>query len=619
MNGRSKLKTAAEAALVCAAILLAVVLRLPLLLNVESLMNSDSAFNALSVRHLLSGDAFFLYHPGQDYQGITEALVGVLLTKLFGWSALAFSCAPLLFYLAFLVVIYLLAREAFGVGAAAKAILLAAVVPGLMARYSLIATGGHMFVPLAGALLVWFLFRYAATGRPAWLYAIGFLAGFSYYTYKLSVVVIAPAAVCLVYHSGLVGSLLQAAWSRRAAPAAGRKWILRALDVAIVVALLFVAWALLFESLRIVAGPVKIGGGHLSHAVVRAGALIAIRLLLSWPQLKPWLAARGRVTAFFLASVLLGLTPVIAAHALCPPVAQTKPIELAGTEQRADNLMLLREDALPELLAYARPPESASGLAGYAAARVASKILGVLYVLTFVYVVFRVLRRDGRTLVFARPGGLSHEGVLLLFLVTPAAAYVFSNYIYDVTSHRYLIPLYVALPPLIAFASQQVSEFVRRRFAVSGAGWALVLAVVAATLAYNAWYYRWDGCISETGFKIQKQRVVARDAVEYLGGRGIARAYGTYWTCYLMTFLADEKIVVAPFEKRDERQPPDYAKLVREAANPAYVFTGIDANRRERFEDDLRRRGIRWTYREIPGSMRGFHVYEPEAAADRAK
>ncbi len=618
MNGSSKLKTAAEAALVCAAILLAIFLRLPLLLNVEALMNSDSAFNALSVRHLLSGDAFFLYHPGQDYQGITEALVGVLLTKLFGWSALAFSCAPLLFYLAFLVVIYLLAREAFGVGAAAKAILLAAVVPGLMARYSLIATGGHMFVPLAGALLVWFLFRYAASGRPAWLYAIGFLAGFSYYTYKLSVVVIAPAALCLVYHSGLVSSLLQPAWLRQAAPASGRKWILRALDVAIVVALVFVAWALLFESLRIVAGPVKIGAGHLSRAVVRAGALIFLRVLLCWPQLKPWLAARGRVMAFFLASVLLGLMPVIAAHALCPPDAQTKPIEFAEGEQLAGNLRMLHEDALPELLAYARPPESASDLAGYAAARASAKLLGVAYALAILYAGFRVLRRDGRTLVFARQGGLSHEGVLLLFLVTPAAAYVFSNYIYDVTSHRYLVPVFVALPPLIAFAAQQVSGFARRRFAVPGAGWALVLAVVAATLAYNVWYFRWDGGLGETGFRIQKQRVVARDAVEYLGGRGITRAYGTYWTCYLMTFLADERIVVAPFEKRDERKPPDYARVVREAPNAAYIFTGIDANRREKFEDGLRRRGIRWKYREIPGSMRGFHVYEPDAAS-RAK
>jgi hypothetical protein len=560
----------------------------------------------------LNGDAFFLYYPGQDYQGITEGLLGIFLTKIFGWSALAYSCAPLIFYLAFLVVIYLLTREAFGVGAAAKAILLAAIAPGVVARYSLIAVGGHMFVPLAGVLLVWFLFRYASTDRPAWLYAIGFLAGFSYYTYKLSVVVIVPAAICLVYHSGLPSGMLRSTWSRLAAPADGRTWILRILDVLIVAALLVVAWAFFFSSFRIIIGPVKIGAGQLSYALARAGVLILVRLLLSRPQWTPWLAVRGRVLAFFLASILLGLMPVIAAYALCPPRAQTKPIQFARSDQRVDNLRMLHKEALPELLGYAQPPATADTMAGYAAARASSRLLGVVYGLVGLYTVLRVLRRDGTTLVFARQRALSHEGILLIFLVTPAAAYVLSNYIYDVSSHRYLIPVIVALPPLIALAAQEISTLVRRRIGIPAGGWALMLAVCAATLAYNAWYYRWDGCIAETGFQIQKQRVSARDTVEYMREHGITRAYGTYWTCYLMTFLANEEIIVAPFEKRDERKPPDYAQIVRDASNPAYIFPGIDAGRRERFEDDLRQRGIRWTCREFPGSMLGIYVYQLE-------
>lgn len=607
--GKNKWQTAAEIILVCLAVALAIVLRVPLLRNAESLMTSDSAFNALSVRHLLNGDAFFLYYPGQDYQGITEGLIGVLLTRFFGWSALTYSCTPLLFYLAFLIMIYLLTRDAFGIGTAVKSLFLATILPGFMVRYSLIAAGGHMFVPLAGALLVWFLFRYMSTGRPAWLYAIGFLTGFSYYTYKLSVVVIAPVIVCLVYHSDLLPGLLRSVWSRYAAPAGSRTWVLRLLDVLIAAALLIVVWAFFFGSFRIIIGPVKIGAGDLYRGLARAGAWILVRLLLSWPQWKPWLAARGRRLTFFFASILLGLMPVIAAYALCPPNAQTKPIQLAKSDQRGDNLKMLREEALPELLGYATPPASAKELAGYTAARVSSKMLGAVYGLIVLYTVLRVLRRDGKTLVFARQNGLSREAVLLIFLVTPAAAYVFSNYVRDVSSHRYLIPVFVALPPLMAFASQRISAYVRQRVGIPASGGVLVLAICAATLVCNVSYYRWDGCIAKTGFQIQKQRVVARDVIEYLSGRGITRAYGTYWTCYLMTFLADEKMIVAPFQARDERKPPDYAQVVRFASNPPCIFPGIDAGRRDAFEKDLRQSGIPWDCRKFPGSMLGLYVY----------
>ena len=610
-----KWKPAAEIVVVCLAVATALVLRLPLLCNAESLMNSDSAFNALSVRHLLSGDAFFLYYPGQDYQGITEGLLGIFMTKLFGWSALAYSCASLLFYLGFVVAVYLLTREAFGSRAAIKAIFLSAILPGLMLRYSLIAVGGHMFVPLAGALLAWFLFRHVSTSRPTWLYAIGFLAGFSYYTYKLSIDVIAPVAVCLVYRSGLVPSLVRSVWSRNAAPSGSRIWLLRFLDVIIAAALLITAWAVFFDPFRIVIGSAKIGSGSMNHGLARAAALIAVRLIFSWPQLKPWFAARGRVLVFFLASLLLGLMPMIASFGLSLPDAQNKPIQIAKRDQRGDNFNLLRERALPALLGYAEPPAPARANSGYTVARASARFLGAVYLFVLVYVIGRVLRRDGKKLIFARRDGLSPEAVLLLFLATPVVAYVFSNYIFDLSSHRYLIPVFVALPPLIAFAAQQISGLVRRRFGIPAAGWALVLAVCTTTLVDNIWFYRSSGYISETGFRIVKQPVVARDVADYFRERGISRAYGTYWTCYLLTFLADEQIVVAPYKGINERTPPNYTRLVREDPNPAYVFAGINQNLREEFENDLDQRGIHWNSRAFPGSMLGWYVYHLETNA----
>lgn len=518
--------------LVPALVLLALLLRIPLLLNAESLMDSDAAYNALSVKHLLQGKAVFLLYPGQDYQGITEGLLGILITKIFGWSALAYLSSSLLFYLGYVAVTFALARRAFGLRTGAMAGLLAAVSPPVLLRLSMAAVGGHMAVPLAGAVMIYCLFRYEDSRRPTWLYVLAFTAGLAYYTYKLSIVVIVPAAIYLTYRLAVA---------------------------------------------------------------CRARAF-----------------ARPRVMAGFVASLLVGLAPWIAARFVAPAESHTVPLAIATPAQRAGNCRLLWQETLPDALGYAvprRPPRRVSSRIMTVAA---PRFAGTVYALALLYLVARVLRRERRLFLFPSGAVPSREATLLLFLGAPLAAYCLSNYVLDRSSVRYLLPLHAAFPVLIAFALDRWGELAARRFKVPGLAWVLAIALCLVNATGTFVLCRRSGFVSRDGLRIIRVTPPPREAVRYLLDRGVTRAWGSYWIGYLATFLTDEELIVAPYRGINERKPPDYASLVAQEPVPAYVFLGIDRQLRREFLGEMEQQGRRLTERVFPGFKNGIFVYTAE-------
>ncbi|MFH0952894.1 MAG: glycosyltransferase family 39 protein [Verrucomicrobiota bacterium] len=508
-------------------VVLAIGLRVPLMANADGLMDSDAAFNALSVKHLLRGDAFFLYYPGQDYQGITEGVLGVLLTRWFGWSSLAYHSSSLLFYLAYVVTIYLLTREAFGRSPAAMAACLAAFAAPFVLKHSMTALGGHVFVPLAGALMAWFLFRYESSRRPSWLYGLALTAGLSYYTYKLSAVVIAPAFVYLAYRSA-------------------------------------VTW--------------------------RSGARV-----------------RRAMIAGFAIWLLVGLTPLIAARLCCPPTSRPVAVGVAKPAQRSSNCTMLWRQALPDVLGYATPRRLPRRPADRFAATAVPRFLGAVYGAAFVYLLVRIVRREAGLLLFPKGGVPSREATLLLFLASPLVAFCLSNYVTDRNSARYLLPVYVAFPPLIAFA---LSRLARLRLRVLA--WAVVLALCFANVWGGIVFCRKSGFLSKRGWSVVRVSPAPREAARYLLDQGVTRAYGSYWIAYLMTFLTDERLIVAPYGGLNERKPPDYGSIVREEPNPPYVFLGIDRQLRRDFLRRMEKDRVPLTERRFDGFKGGIFVYMRE-------
>jgi hypothetical protein len=158
------------------------------------------------------------------------------------------------------------------------------------------------------------------------------------------------------------------------------------------------------------------------------------------------------------------------------------------------------------------------------------------------------------------------EPLLVLLVPVNLAIFLLSTNSHDIQSSHYLLPLLSSLPVL---AGGFLVRLARRSPAAAAA--AASLAVVMLGLP-AAQIYRWE---NHLGVLDPRLRPVAKhepllDVVNYLEGQGIRGAYAEYWTCYKTTFLAQEKVVVAPLLTWDRY--PAYGRQVDSLPAEAYVF-----------------------------------------------
>jgi hypothetical protein len=127
--------------------------------------------------------------------------------------------------------------------------------------------------------------------------------------------------------------------------------------------------------------------------------------------------------------------------------------------------------------------------------------------------------------------------------VVPVLFVASGSYI-DAQSYRYLMPMYAALPVVLAIGIDALS---RTSAAAAGLLCAGVLAMWSVEQVQ--WYER---LVPDTK---------AAAAVTCLRRSAARGALADYWVSYKLTFLMDEQIVVAPSNAFD-RYPP-YTKFVR--------------------------------------------------------
>ncbi len=519
-----------------AGLAVAVLARLPFLANAEALFDSDMGFNALAVKHLLAGQARFLYYPGQNYQGITEGLLGMLWIKLLGWSALGYELAAFTFFAAGLVVTYALVRALRGPRAGWCAMLLAAVcAPGAM-RFSLFPAGGHMAAAAAGAGLLACAIQRDRSGQRRWTYVGCLVAGIGFYTYRLSVVAILPWLAYGVYRSGVCGVL------RRPRT---------------------------------------------------FGAFILKR-------------RREGLTA--LAWLMLGLLPVLAAGIWLPPDRDSHALGTAPLHLWWRNACIHVGHSLPRL--FGTPvPAWARRVQAAAYGSPAAYVLTLLALGVALYAAWQAIRRDARQAVRLSGAALAPTTLMLGFAVTPLAAAIVSSYTLDTTSVRYLVPMLFPVYMLTACVFDDWGGMLRARGPARGGLLALtaVVMVVCASACLRA--YGSNGFMSFDPPYMHRLRTAHRMSVDYLLERGVRRAYGPYWVAYHETFLAGEKLIVAPYRGQMERKPPDYTALVRRDPDPAYVFRSTDNDVRHAFKAALRERGLPFVEERLHGARSTVYVY----------
>jgi hypothetical protein len=130
-----------------------------------------------------------------------------------------------------------------------------------------------------------------------------------------------------------------------------------------------------------------------------------------------------------------------------------------------------------------------------------------------------------------------------LLIVVPALFIVSGSFV-DAQSYRYLMPIYGALPTVLAIG---VDAAWRRSAVVAAAIFAAVAAVW--TVAQVRWYQR---------LAPDTKSPAAIACLESAGVRGV---FADYWVSYKLTFLTDERVIVAPGNAFD-RYPP-YTSFVR--------------------------------------------------------
>jgi hypothetical protein len=485
-------------------LLLGLLPRLPLLYNAAALIGSDEAVNALTIRHLLAGEARL--HPWDvTYFGLTEGLLALPFVAVLGFTPLAFKLVAVAGFLVLLAAVFLLGREIYGSDAGLAAAALLALFSPQVVRWSTMAASGFTLIVAWGTLtLLWVERLRRRPARGPELFACGCFAGLGLYTYELYLVYLLTLACA--------GSILGAAWLAR-----------RAL-------------------------PVRLGRGGGPHEQPRETG----RRLRAGLSAALWLAA----------GFALGWAPKLAVLLHRAALGSREPgYSFASSAQVAHNARLLGQCLLA--LLGANPGADPAlldtvGAAGSLAAALGAVLLAI-YLVAWLDAARRVLLGTLR----GPARGLTVEALLVLLVPVNLTLFLLGTNPQDIHSNRYLLPMLSSLPVLAGGLLVRLA----RRSAVAAGGLAVVMLGLPA-----AEIYRWQ---IRSGVLDARLRPVAKhealfDVLSYLKMQGIHGAYAEYWTCYKATFLARERVLVAPLLTWDRY--PAYGRQVDALAADAYIF-----------------------------------------------
>ena len=160
------------------------------------------------------------------------------------------------------------------------------------------------------------------------------------------------------------------------------------------------------------------------------------------------------------------------------------------------------------------------------------------------------------------------EAVLVLLVPVNLALFLLSTNPNDLQSNHYLLPLLSSLPVLAGCTLVRLARRSIAGRAAAGALAAVLLGLPAAQIC--AWEARL-GVLDPRLRPVGKHEPLF-EVLSYLEGQGIRGAYAQYWICYKATFLAQERVVVAPLLTWDRY--PAYGRRVDALPAEAYVFRG---------------------------------------------
>ncbi|MFQ5411489.1 MAG: hypothetical protein ACE5EC_04305 [Phycisphaerae bacterium] len=144
-----------DAALAIVFVALTLYVRMPFIERGETLLHSDEAIVGLMAQDIAAGERFPIYFYGQRYMGALEAYVIAAVSPFFDNPIHALRFGPACFFAGMVAVQYLMLTRWFGRrGGLVGAVVLLAASPMFM-QWSISARGGYVEILLWGSLLLW--------------------------------------------------------------------------------------------------------------------------------------------------------------------------------------------------------------------------------------------------------------------------------------------------------------------------------------------------------------------------------------------------------------------------------------------------------------------------------
>jgi hypothetical protein len=198
---RFKLNKTVPALLILLA--LATVVHGPYLLHGERILNSDGAIYALVGKHIAEGKLAPICPYGQNYNGTLASHVYAAVFSLFGYSIPALHSAALLFYLAFIVVQFLLLKDAFSFSFAFVTSLLYSLPFGQLLVVSLDHALAWSLVLFLGSTILLLATKVGFENKTSLLPGLGFVMGLAFWTHQASISFILAAILLLLVKAHL--------------------------------------------------------------------------------------------------------------------------------------------------------------------------------------------------------------------------------------------------------------------------------------------------------------------------------------------------------------------------------------------------------------------------------
>ena len=496
--------------------------RLPFLLRGSRFFDSDEAVEGLMARHVLLGELpMFLW--GQRYKGVPEVYATA---AAFHWwpasvivlKAVTLGCFALYVCLNFRLLTRLFSRR---ISWIATAFLIAG--PPSLVFWSLSGSAEVVMSLIAGTSLCLGLDAWRRDKSRAGLVVAAAALGFGLWVQQYILYYVVALAVTAIDWTPQGRARIRERMAARVLPT-WLRLVLGAITVAACVYIVLGIAAFLGAGFDVTMFGVRITVTHpqkmwwIAAALLLTGAAGFLGGQIVWgPVRTAWLApALG---------FLLGYAPALAGRLLAD--GPGAPISRMDLDRLQSVWSPFVSTVLPIVFGFKSPTTE----------RLAVPAWPALIIVIAIVVSYRRAGQAGRA-------GQTGQALFHVFLITTPIVFIVSGGYIDEQSYRYLMPLHAALP--VVYAVGIDSAFRTNRIA----GIALLTSLLALFVWQQAAWYR----------RLEPDRE-SPAILSCLDRSGVRAAYADYWVSYKVTFLTDERVIVAPNNGAD-RYPP-YTEIVR--------------------------------------------------------